>query len=69
MRFIIGLIVGCIVGFFGCAVFAANKITRADKLLEAAQYIKKQWLNFNGNPYDVLPLIRAIDDCEGKEEK
>lgn len=45
-----------------------EKLQAADRLCEAANYIKTQWLNYDGKPYDVLPLIQAIAEYEGKEK-
>jgi hypothetical protein len=39
MIFIIGLIIGCVIGFCGCAFFAANKINRMEYRLQSADNI------------------------------
>jgi len=33
MNFIIGLIIGCIIGFCGCAFFAANKMAKLESII------------------------------------
>jgi ABC-type antimicrobial peptide transport system permease subunit len=33
MIFIIGLIIGCVIGFCGCAFFAANKIAKLERII------------------------------------
>jgi gas vesicle protein len=33
MNFIIGLFIGCVIGFCGCAFFAANKIAKLESII------------------------------------
>ena len=40
MNFIIGLIIRCVIGFCGCAFFAANKIADMERII--ADLISKE---------------------------
>jgi len=33
MNFIVGLIIGCVIGFCGCAFFAANKMADMERII------------------------------------
>jgi len=33
MNFIVGLFIGCVIGFCGCAFFAANKIADLERII------------------------------------
>jgi hypothetical protein len=39
-----------------------TRLQAVDALFAAAEHIEKQWLHHEGEPYDVVPLIRAIQD-------
>lgn len=46
-----------------------SRLRAADKLCEAARDIERQWLTYKGEPhyYDVLPIVKAIAEYEGKK--